>query len=35
MSIVKREMMMYCFDVIIGRLVGMPAPKPEFNTALR
>ena len=35
MSVVKKEMMMYCFDVIISRLAGMPAPAPEFNTGLK
>lgn len=35
MSVVKKEMMMYCFDVIISRLAGMPPPAPEFNTGLK
>lgn len=35
MSVVKKEMMMYCFDVIIHRLTGCPLPKPEFDTTLK
>ena len=35
MSVVKKEMMMYCFDVIINRLTGYPLAKPEFDTSLK
>lgn len=31
MSVVKKEMMMYCFDVILNRLAGYPLAAPEFD----
>ncbi|CBK23325.2 uncharacterized protein [Blastocystis hominis] len=33
MSVVKKEMMMYCFDVILNRLTGYPLAAPEFDVA--
>jgi len=35
MSVVKKEMMMYCFDVIVNRLTGYTLAAPEFDTTLK
>ncbi|KAK8809830.1 hypothetical protein WA158_000773 [Blastocystis sp. Blastoise] len=34
MSVVKKEMMMYCFDTLLNKLIKYPMPKPEFDTNL-